>query len=70
MMAKHAGFEVSDSGLVINPTWSHIRASPDGLVKCNCCTPGVVEIKCPFCHKNDTISVHVPLPRSRKEVSM
>ncbi len=56
MMAKHAGFEVNDSGLVINPTWSHIGASPNGLVKCNCCTPGVVEIKCPFCHTNDTIS--------------
>ena len=56
MMAKHIGFEVSDSGLVINPAWSHIGASPDGKVKCSCCTIGVVEIKCPFCHRNDTIN--------------
>ena len=55
MIRKHNGFEVSDSGLVINPAWGHIGASPDGTVKCNCCTNGVVEIKCPFCHRNDTI---------------
>ena len=29
--------------------------SPDGAVKCDCCTNGVVEIKCPYCHKNDSI---------------
>ena len=52
-MVKHIGFEVSDSGLVINLAWSHIR---DGKVKCSCCTIGVVKIKCPFCHRNDTIN--------------
>ena len=52
---KHVGFEVSDSGLVINPEWGHIGAAPDGIMKCSCCTNGVLEIKCPFCHRNDTI---------------
>ena len=28
-------------------------SSPDGTIKCNCCTN--VEIKCPFCHRNDII---------------
>ena len=56
MISKHDGFEVSDSGLVINPEWGHIGASPDGVVKCSCCTIGVLEIKCPFCHRSDTIS--------------
>ena len=44
MTAKHIGFEVSDGGLVINPAWSHIGASPDGKLKCSCYTIGVVEI--------------------------
>ena len=55
MLHKHNGFDVKDSGLVINHTWAYIGASPDGIVKCNCCTNGIVEIKCPFCHRNDTI---------------
>ena len=40
---------------MIHPKWSHISASPDGLVDCTCCGEGVVEIKCPFCHRNDGI---------------
>lgn len=48
MVRKHNGFEINDSGLVINPTWGHIGASQDGTVKCNCCTNGVVEINVHF----------------------
>ncbi len=55
MIVKHEGFEVNDGGLFINPEWGHIGASPDGLVKCNCCMKGVVEIKCPHCHRSNTI---------------
>lgn len=51
----HVDFTVADSGFVINPKWPHIGASPDGLVDCACCGEGVVEIKCPFCHRNDGI---------------
>ena len=32
MVHKHNRFEVNDSGLVINPAWCHIGASPDGVV--------------------------------------
>ena len=53
--SKHSDLKVTDSGLVINPQWSHIAASPDGWVDCTCCGSGVIEIKCPFCHKGDTI---------------
>jgi len=30
-------------------------ASRDGLVWCDCCGDGVLEIKCPCCAKNDNI---------------
>ena len=55
MAASHADFTDNDSGLVINPKWSHIGTSPDGLVDCTYCGEGVMEIKCPFCHRNDGI---------------
>ena len=52
---NHVDFEIADSGLVINPKWPYIGASPDGSVKCKCCGGGVLEIKCPYCHRKDTI---------------
>ncbi len=32
-------------------------ATPDGKVSCDCCGRKVVEIKCPFCHKGDSIQL-------------
>jgi len=52
---KHRNLKIEDSGLVINPRWPFIGASPDGFINCDCCGRGVVEIKCPYCHRNDTI---------------
>ena len=26
-----------------------VGASPDALIQCDCCSEGVVKIKCPFC---------------------
>ena len=43
------------SGLVLNPKWPHLGASPDGLVQCDCCGKWVVEIKYPYCHRFDTV---------------
>ncbi len=52
MLENHRDFSVSDSGLMINPKWPFLGASPDGVVNCYCCNRGVVEIKCPYCHRN------------------
>jgi len=46
---------MSDSGLIINPQWPYIGASPDGIVDCKCCTKRVFEIKCPYSHCGETI---------------
>ena len=48
----HDDFEFSESGLIINPKWPVIGASPDGVVSCTCCGKGVLEIKCPYSHQN------------------
>ncbi len=36
------------SGIVINSSCPHMSASPDGIVNCDCCGEGVIEIKCPY----------------------
>ena len=36
-------FQVCDGSLFINPDVSHLGASPDGLVSCDCCGEGCLE---------------------------
>ena len=45
---KHVNVSVSEIGLTIHSDLPHFGASPDGIVSCDCCGQGVVEIKCPF----------------------
>ena len=55
MKESHSNFSVCDVGLIINPKWPYLGATPDGKVSCTCCGKGIVEIKCPYCHKESTI---------------
>ena len=48
MEKDHARFSVSSSGLVVDATYPLFGVSPDGIIKCNCCGVGVLEVKCPF----------------------
>ena len=52
MSKKHQGLCVSKSGLVINTSWPHLGASPDGIRYCECCGKRVVEIKSLFSKRN------------------
>ena len=49
---NHTQFTVSCCGLIINPSHPHMGATPDGIVTCECCGRGVLEIKCPFSCKD------------------
>lgn len=59
MTAKknHTNLQVQDSGLVINPLWPSIGASPDGIISCTCCGRGTLEIKCPYCHRGESVLI-------------
>ena len=47
----HANLKIGCCGLVVHPCYPHLGASPDGIVICDCCGKGVLEIKCPYsCH--------------------
>ena len=55
MTGVHEEFSVSNSGLVLNTKWPHLGASPDGILNCTWCGKGVLEIKCPFSHRHNSI---------------
>lgn len=50
----HTDIVVSESGLVIDASYPHMGASPDGIVTCACCGRGVIEIKCPYSCRDKT----------------
>ena len=52
MKEGHIDFEITKSGLIIDPIYPFMGASPDGLVSCTCCGHGVLEVKCPFSCKD------------------
>ena len=54
MVDKHQNFKCSENGLILNEVYPHFGASPDGLVNCECCGDGCLEIKCPYTCKDKT----------------
>ena len=52
MKEVHIDFVINKSGLIIDPIYPFMGASPDGLICCTCCGHGVLEIKCPFSCKD------------------
>lgn len=64
MQKNHADLSVNESGFVTNSTWPHLDATPDGVADCACCGKGVVEIKCPFCSRNEDVEAVTIKPDS------
>ncbi len=56
-MLVHENVQILNSGLCINPSFPYIGASPDAIMLCDCCGKRAVEIKCPFCKKNEDLIV-------------
>ena len=48
MHKSHVDFEVHNCGLIIDPAYPYLGASPDGIVNCKCCGRGLIEVKCPY----------------------
>lgn len=49
---KHANFSLRQSGLIIHQDHPFLGASPDGIVSCDCCGQGILEVKCPSKHRD------------------
>ena len=50
---EHILFECHPAELTVHPDYPHLGASPDGLISCSCCGDGLVEIKCPYKHRDE-----------------
>lgn len=48
----HVNCQVDFCGLVINPKYPYMAASPDGKCSCLCCGTRLIEIKCPYSVRN------------------
>ena len=46
MSKSHVNHSVNLAGLILNPDFLYLGASPDGIVNCSCCGVGCLEIKC------------------------
>ena len=49
---EHMNFKIHSCGLFVDHNSPFLAASPDGLVSCDCCGAGVLEIKCPYTLKD------------------
>ncbi len=59
MKVLHADFKVANSGLILNGQWPFFGATPDSKISCTCCGTGYVEVKCPYCHRGESIECAV-----------
>ena len=46
--SEHSSLSVKTTGLHIDQSFPYLGASPDGLVACDCCGEGLLEVKCPY----------------------
>lgn len=49
---KHSNVKVISSGFYINKQYPYLGSSPDGIIVCDCCGKGTVEVKCPYKFKD------------------
>ncbi|XP_071111108.1 uncharacterized protein [Haliotis cracherodii] len=50
---NHTNWKSETCGLFLKSAYPHMGASPDGLVECDCCGRGCLEIKCSFCMRDE-----------------
>ncbi|KAL5496322.1 hypothetical protein EMCRGX_G012581 [Ephydatia muelleri] len=53
---QHINFQLQLSGLHIDTQHPYLGATPDGIVSCDCCGTGFLEIECPFTYKHSVLS--------------
>ena len=56
MEKRHKQFKFAGCGLFINKDNPLLRATPDGIVSCKCCSKGLLEVKCPYSDKYKFLS--------------
>ena len=62
MFEAHDNIQVNESGLILNPAHPHL-----GLVVCDCCGEGCIEVKCPYCIRDCKLDETVVIKTCLKE---
>ena len=52
----HASLKYRSAGFHVNVEYPHLGATPDGLIECECCGLGIIEIKCPYKYREYKLS--------------
>lgn len=55
---SHENLKLIESGLHTSTEFPFIAASPDGIISCDCCGCGCVEVKCPYSIKDEFITAN------------
>lgn len=50
----HMNLTISSHGLIITISEPCFATSPDGMVVCDCCGKGCIELKCPYTMKDES----------------
>ena len=64
MNSKHNNLSLNESGLFINPQFHQFGATPYGIICCECCGVGVLEVKCPYRTRNNLLTDEMPLKKN------
>ena len=64
MREKHQNLKVEETGFYVRVEHPYIGASADGLAECDCHGQGLLKIKCPWSHRNLTLSEYSAMNRS------
>ena len=52
MVRTHGDFEMHTAGILISTKYPFLGATPDGVVSCDCCGSGLLEVKCPYKYRD------------------
>lgn len=59
MKTSHTDFDINPTGLLISPDYAFVGASADSVSSCSCHGKRVVEVKCPFTHRESTLQEYL-----------
>ena len=55
-----------EPGLFLSQAYTYLGDSPDGVIRCNCCGEGILEIKCPWTSREKLNSEYITQNQFKK----
>lgn len=61
---EHPNSSVEKCGLFIHEEFPKFAATPDGILNCDICGQGCIEVKCPFCARDTSVSELIKIKKT------